>query len=54
MFEYIIGLVSGAFLAFVLVGGLLGGQLTDLKKEAYNRGHMVQCLGKTGYYWSCE
>ena len=25
-----------------------------LMQEAYERGHAVQCVGKTGYYWSCD
>lgn len=24
------------------------------KKEAFDRGFMVQCVGKTGYYWECK
>ena len=24
------------------------------KREAFDRGFMVQCIGKTGYYWECE
>ena len=23
-------------------------------QEAFDRGHAVQCLGKTGYYWGCD
>lgn len=26
----------------------------DIRKQAFERGHMVQCVGKTGYYWECE
>lgn len=26
----------------------------NLLREAYERGHAVQCLGKTGYFWECE
>jgi hypothetical protein len=25
-----------------------------MMKEAYGRGHAVQCLGREGYYWECE
>ncbi len=46
---------------FRLVGGIyigmtLGSYLThnEIMAEAYDRGHAVQCLGKTGYYWECE
>lgn len=24
------------------------------KSYLFERGHMVQCVGKTGYYWECE
>ena len=26
----------------------------NYKREAFDRGFMVQCIGKTGYYWECE
>ena len=26
----------------------------DVKFQAFERGYMVECLGKTGYYWECE
>lgn len=29
-------------------------QLQMFKLEAYERGYMVQCVGKVGYYWGCE
>ena len=25
-----------------------------IMREAYERGHAVQCLGQTGYHWECE
>lgn len=35
-----------------LVGILLGAGFVH--QEAFERGHMVECLGKVGYYWECE
>lgn len=26
----------------------------EIMMQAYERGHAVECLGKTGYYWECE
>jgi hypothetical protein len=28
--------------------------LRDLKQQAFERGYMVQCLGRTGFYWECD
>jgi len=28
--------------------------MNDIKKEAFDRGYMVECVGKSGYYWDCE
>jgi hypothetical protein len=28
--------------------------IQNYKQEAFDRGFMVQCVGKTGYYWECE
>lgn len=28
--------------------------ISALKHQAFQRGHMVECVGKTGYYWECE
>lgn len=52
------GLICFAFgVAFgILIGMTHGSDLTyrDIMKQAYDRGHAVQCLGKEGYYWECE
>ena len=24
------------------------------KADAFERGYMVECIGKSGYYWECE
>lgn len=50
-----IGIVSGFLLGGVIIGGITNKfVLEDLMKEAYDRGHAVQCLGKEGYYWDCK
>ena len=28
--------------------------LIDYKQEAFERGFMFQCVGKSGYYWECD
>ena len=40
----------------VIVGfgfGLSSGS-NHVMRQAYERGHAVQCPGKTGYHWECE
>jgi len=46
------GIVFGAALfSFALWAG---GQLPrQIKQQAFDRGYMVECVGKTGYYWEC-
>lgn len=39
----LIGLICGIFIA-----------ATNIEREAYQRGYMVECIGKSGYYWECE
>jgi hypothetical protein len=57
--------MEGSAFAFGIVIGVLAMVLTvavltddnmrhDAMKEAFERGHAVQCLGKSGYYWECE
>ena len=29
-------------------------ELLQFKEQAFSRGHMVQCLGRTGYYLECD
>lgn len=50
-----VGWVFGFAMGF-LIGMTHGSDLTyrEVMKEAYDRGHAVQCLGKKGYYWECE
>ena len=33
--------------------GFINGS-DEIKQQAYERGYMVECLGKGGYYWECE
>lgn len=42
--------VIGVFIGFSM--GLV--DVSNYKKEAFDRGFMVQCVGNTGYYWECE
>jgi len=43
-------------LTITLIGSLfvLVYTIQNYKQEAFDRGFMVQCIGKTGYYWECE
>lgn len=52
---FAVGIIVGIFIGGL--GGLsIGSDITydDIMKQAYDRGHAVQCLGKEGYYWECE
>jgi hypothetical protein len=55
MNEYTIEISVIVMLASIILGLVFGESLTrtELMTEAYNRGHAVQCLGRTGYYWEC-
>jgi uncharacterized membrane protein YfcA len=53
------GGLMAEFIAGMLIGSIIGLFIAadvsiTLKKEAFDRGFMVQCVGKTGYYWECE
>lgn len=26
----------------------------EISEQAFQRGYMVECVGKAGYYWECE
>ena len=57
--RFIPGLFTGAvgsLLLGLLIGMTHGSDLTyrDVMKQAYDRVHAVQCLGKEGYHWECE
>lgn len=48
-----LGALTGVFLTVVLVTVTNEGWPVS-KREVYERGYMVQCIGKSGYYWECE
>lgn len=47
--------VIGMFIWFA-IGIAVGDYNADasLRKQAFERGFMVQCVGKAGYFWECE
>ena len=50
-----LAVVAGVIVAMAY--GWLGGTLKtelEFREEAFKRGYMVECLGKTGYHWECE
>lgn len=53
---FLISILTFALAGGILIGIIIGSGLTynGMMKEAYDRGHAVQCLGKEGYYWECE
>lgn len=45
------------FIIAIFVGGAMTGcALADWswEREARDRGHLVQCLGSSGWHWECE
>lgn len=51
---FLLGVLIG-FLAGMLIGVLIMAEEREkIKQQSFERGHMVQCVGKTGYYWECE
>lgn len=49
---------GGIFLIVMVVGvfcmcGYMAGS-GAVKQQAFERGYMVECIGKSGYYWECE
>ena len=49
-------LVGASISLWFVIGLYFGHGLgrERIMQEAYERGHAVQCVGKTGYYWSCD
>ena len=41
-------------ITLVLTTGFWSERVADLKQDAFDRGYMVECVGKTGYYWECD
>ena len=45
--------VAGVFfLAMIL--SINGQSPRQIKQQAFDRGFMIECVGKSGYYWECE
>lgn len=38
----------------ILALWVMDARVKQIEQQAFERGHMVQCVGKTGYYWECE
>lgn len=53
MYQNIFGLLVGALIAAVAIE-TYKHKNQYLKQQAFDRGYMVQCVGKTGYYWECD
>lgn len=52
MGELLLGVLCGAIFTLFAVA-LISPHVTP-NEEIFKRGHMVQCVGVTGYYWECE
>ena len=50
MGEFILSAAIGLLIVVIFLGVSLDGY----KQEAFDRGFMVECLGKSGYYWECD
>ena len=55
----LVGLLGSLAIGFVSGFGLghdfgQSSGIRDFKQQAFDRGYMVQCIGKEGYYWECE
>ena len=53
MEDFYFGVVVGFVIAVAF--GILAFLVYDnlFRNNAYDRGYMVECLGKSGYYWDC-
>lgn len=45
---------AGVVMIVSTIIGVSPRDMDSLQQQAFERGHMVQCVGKTGYYWECE
>ena len=54
MAEFISGVCSGLIVSLFVGSFLMDAAAFSHKKQAFDRGFMFQCVGKTGYYWECE
>ena len=53
MSEYGIAFLFLVALLLIAAGGIENGRSKTMR-EAFERGHAVQCPGRIGYYWECE
>ena len=37
----------------IFMAGYIAGS-ESIRDQAFERGHMVECIGRSGYYWECE
>ena len=49
-------MISLSVAALFVLGLVIGSYISrdHLKDEAFDRGFMSECLGKTGYHWECD
>lgn len=54
-FSFTLGFfIGGIFVVAVATLYNLTHPEVDPMKEAFDRGHAVQCLGKEDYHWECD
>lgn len=51
---FIGGLCVGIIIAILIAVAAYSVGQGKILREAYDRGHVVQCLGKKGYHWECD
>lgn len=44
--------IFATFLVIFAAGAYIKNN--DFRSQAFERGYMVECIGKRGYYWECE
>jgi len=54
-YSFFMGAIFGALVFFTMMFlFIIPKAQKEVMRQAYERGHAVQCLGKTGYHWECE
>ena len=53
MGQFGIGFCLGGIAMFLAIIFSTDKSLERIKQQASDRGYMVECVGKTGYYWEC-
>ena len=51
---FFVMVVSFVIIGLATVFLLSARELNAHKQEAFDRGFMIECVGKKGYYWDCE